>query len=298
MNTLSTCLFLRSLHELAALVETRRRLPHLGDRRPPWTYRGFLLPYVIQLHSIHPEIPNRWEYHFHTIECGLLHDPIPQLSFCHFPDHATLRQIERWIRLIEETSSGGSSFHSLIEWMAWAFGVSDNQPTLDDSLQQKLYRMVNVEPWFCHPYDYFGDILAEQRSRGWNTTGFFPTPHAVCEMMTQMMVNGAETSNGHDPRTRSIMDPCCGTGRMLLHASNYSLNLHGMDIDPLVLTITKINGALYCPWLPFPFPSRIFKRDLVTESKGSLNGALSEPLPKVASNDQRVTSETKLTFQF
>ena len=117
--------------------------------------------------------------------------------------------------------------------MAWALGVSDNKPALDDSLQEKLYRCVNIEPWLLHPYVYLGEMLAEQRSRGWNTTGFYPTPHAVCEMMTQMTVNESETTNGHDPRTRSIMDPCCGTGRMLLHASNFSLNLYGMDIDPL-----------------------------------------------------------------
>lgn len=295
---MSTCKTLPSLHELAAFVKTRRRLPRLGDPHPPWIYRGFLLPYAIQLHSIHSEIPDRWRYYFQTLRCGLTPDPIPHLSFCSSPDRGTIRAIERWISLIEETGLAGSSLQTIVDWMAWALGVSDNQPALDDSLQEKLYRTVNIESWLLHPYDYFGELLAEQRSRGWNTTGFFPTPHTVCEMITQMTVNGAEITNGHDPRTRSIMDPCCGTGRMLLHASNNSLNLHGMDIDPLVLTITKINGALYCPWLAFPFPSWIFTRDLVTESKGTLNGALSEPLPKVASNDQRITSETQLTFQF
>jgi len=288
---------LHTFHELAAFVDTQGRLPRLGDPCPPWTYRGFLLPYVIQLHSIHPEIPDRWGYYFHALECGLTTEPIPQLSFRHFPDRATLRQIERWISLIEETSSGGSSFHSLIEWLAWALGVSDTQPTLEESTQEKLYRAVNVEPWLLHTYDYFGEMLAEQRSRGWNSTGFFPTPHPICELLVRMTLEGETDADGKDPRTRSLIDPCCGTGRMLLHASNYSLNLHGMDIDPLVLTITKINGALYCPWLAFPIPSNILKTDAGTASEASTNVPQSEQAPEVPSND-RNTSDIQMTFQF
>ena len=110
----------------------------------------------------------------------------------------------------------------------------------------------------------------------------FPPRMPSAEMMTQMTVNGADSTNGHDPRTRSIMDPCCGTGRMLLHASNYSLNLYGMDIDPLVLTITKINGALYCPWLAFPIPSHILKIDPGTENEETSNIPLLKAAPEVS----------------
>ncbi|GJL61688.1 MAG: hypothetical protein NPIRA04_03420 [Nitrospirales bacterium] len=182
--------------------------------------------------------------------------------------------------------------------MAWALGVADTAPPLDETLHEQLYRIVNIEPWLLHPYDYMGELLAEQRSRGWNTTGFFPTPHAICEMMTQMTVVEGESINGHDPRTRSIMDPCCGTGRMLLHTSNYSLNLYGMDIDPLVLTITKINGALYCPWLAFPFPSDILKTDSCTAKEATPNVPALQASPEIASNDYNGTSNLQLTFQF
>jgi hypothetical protein len=44
---------------------------------------------------------------------------------------------------------------------------------------------------------------------------------------------------------------------MLLHASNYSLCLYGMDIDYHCVSMTKINGALYSPWLSFPFPAAV-----------------------------------------
>lgn len=58
-------------------------------------------------------------------------------------------------------------------------------------------------------------------------------------------------------RLETVLDRCVGTGRMLLHASNYSYCLYGCDIDPLVAMITRINGALYAPWLAFPFPQSI-----------------------------------------
>lgn len=44
---------------------------------------------------------------------------------------------------------------------------------------------------------------------------------------------------------------------MLLHASNFSYRLSGMDKDKLVLDICLCNGAFYAPWLAFPFPESI-----------------------------------------
>src|SRR5919197_815569 len=61
-------------------------------------------------------------------------------------------------------------------------------------------------------------------------------------------------ADGRDLRLTSVNDPCVGSGRMLLHASNFSLRLYGQDIDPLAVALCKINGALYAPWLSFPLP--------------------------------------------
>src|SRR5262245_25893936 len=48
--------------ELAAFVEAHGRLPRLGDERVPWSYRGWLLPYLIELHGLIPAVANRWGY--------------------------------------------------------------------------------------------------------------------------------------------------------------------------------------------------------------------------------------------
>ena len=73
-------------------------------------------------------------------------------------------------------------------------------------------------------------------------------------------ISGGEArskTEGRDPRTAMVLDPCVGTGRMLLHASNFSLSLWGIDVDPTCVAITRINGALYAPWISFPFKERV-----------------------------------------
>ncbi|MEE4211258.1 MAG: N-6 DNA methylase [Parvularcula sp.] len=93
----------------------------------------------------------------------------------------------------------------------------------------------------------FGDLMAENRyGRG---AGFFPTPEPVVEMMVRMMMSGDE-----DCRLKSVMDPCLGTGRMLLHASNYPYRIYAQDINPTVLKACLVNGYCFAPWLVRSFP--------------------------------------------
>ena len=44
----------------------------------------------------------------------------------------------------------------------------------------------------------------------------------------------------------TVNDPCVGSGRLLLHASNISLRLYGQDIDPLAVAMCKINEKWLC----------------------------------------------------
>ena len=70
----------------------------------------------------------------------------------------------------------------------------------------------------------------------------------VARMMAAMTVGG------EDARTKSVCDPCVGTGRLLLAASNHSYRLYGCDLNPTVIKATLVNGYLYAPWLVRPFP--------------------------------------------
>ena len=46
-------------------------------------------------------------------------------------------------------------------------------------------------------------------------------------------------------KKKSVCDPCVGSGRLLMAASNYS---YGMDIDPSIIKICKVNMWQYVPW--------------------------------------------------
>jgi hypothetical protein len=242
--------------DLTAFVARRGRLPRLGDAPPPWHYRGWLLPYVMQLHTLIPAVADRWGYHLRTLEAGrLLDEPIPQIVFGP-PDHKVFALLHDWSRLVGRDCGGWSDFRTLLDWLCWGLALCKEEPRLSDEVNEKLYRQVNLGPLLQRPYDYLGDYVAAGKARGWNRTGFYQTPHSVVECTVRMTMHD-EGKDGSDPRTLSTCDPCVGSGRMLLHASNISLCLFGQDIDPLAVAMCKVNGALYAPWVAFPLPAAV-----------------------------------------
>lgn len=242
--------------DLEAFFEQHSRLPVLGDDPAPWTYRGWLLPYVIQLHAIIPAVADRWGYHLRTLKAGrLLNEPIPQVTFGE-ADEKVFSQLRVWSRLVGRDGGGWSDFRVLLNWLSWGLSVSKEQPALSDAVNETLYCQINLAPLLERPHDYFGEHVCRSRGNGWNPTAFFPTPHAVVECMVRMTMSDEQKEKG-DLRTKSVCDACVGSGRMLLHASNYSLRLCGQDIDPLAVSMCVLNGVLYAPWLAFPFPESV-----------------------------------------
>jgi hypothetical protein len=242
--------------ELAAFVTAHNRLPQLGDVPAPWHFRGWLLPYVIGLHARVPAVSDRWGYHLRTLEAGrLLDEPIPQIAFG-LPDNKVFSLLHGWSRLVGRDCGGWSDFRTLVDWLCWGLALSSEEPRLSEEVNERLYRQVNLTALLERPYDYLGEHVAASKAKGWNPTGFYPTPHSVVECMVQMTMHDAG-KDGRDPRRLSTCDPCVGSGRMLLHASNVSLNLWGQDIDPLAVAMCKVNGVLYAPWLAFPLPASL-----------------------------------------
>jgi len=244
--------------DLAAFFNQEHRLPCLGDERPPWKYRGWLLAYVIMLHERCPAVANRWGYHLRTLEAGkLLDEPIPQIVFGP-PNQRVFKLLQDWSALVGRDCGGWSDFRVLLDWLGWGLALNNEEPRLSEQVNEKLYRQVNLGPLLEKPYDYLGDYVARNKVNGWNPTAFYPTPHNVVELIVRMTMHDTRIE-GKDSRLASVLDPCVGSGRMLLHASNYSCNLWGQDIDPLAVAMCKINGALYAPWLSFPLPAAILK---------------------------------------
>jgi hypothetical protein len=241
------------------------RLPQLGrDPIPPWRYRGWQL-YIAQMADAHPVLgTQRWPWYLRTFEAGrLLDEPIPQVEFQSVHrghGEAGMKMIEKAVDIMFEETGSWTALPRLIDWLSWSFGLVREEPQLSDAVQEKLYRHWNLEPLYAHPADYFGNLICEYKGSGWrNKSGFYPTPHNVCEMMVRMLWGdpSAPLPNGRDPRLATVCDPAVGTGRMLMHASNHSLCLYGQDIDPMVCAVTKINGVLYVPWMTFPFADAV-----------------------------------------
>jgi hypothetical protein len=252
------------------------RLPRLGDGVHPWLYRGWLL-WQVQLADHHPMLPHRWDHYMRTLEAGhLLDEAIPEIRFEECPATGGRRMIDRCLGFISHRESPWSAFNRFVDWLAWGLAVSREMPEFDETTQESLYRTFNLEPLLLEPHDYLGTILAEHRTGGWNPHAFFPTPHNVTECMVQMTRGDSTQNSAKDPRLQTILDPCVGTGRMLLHASNFSYCLYGCDIDPLVAMITRINSALYAPWLAFPFSKGVLGRPLPPPPPAPL------PLPEEA----------------
>jgi hypothetical protein len=237
-----------------AYVAQNGDVPKLSDGKgpKPWHYRGWLVPYISQIDD---RFWGRYRYHKDTIEAGRLLDaPIPRIAFSRRATDVT-KHLNECCRLIGYDNGGWGDFTRLLEWLCFAVRASSDYPRhIDEKAQEALYRKLNVGPMIQQPYDYLGDWVAERIGSGsWNPNAFFPTPHEVVELMVQMQMG-----QGEDLRAKTVCDPCTGSGRMLMHASNYSLRLYGIDIDPIAVAMCKINAALYVPWLAFPIPDAFF----------------------------------------
>lgn len=237
---------------LAAFMTGHARLPQL-DRdldRPPWTFRGWLLPYVMDLYPGQLGAPGRWGWWLRALTTGELPGPIPQLRLSEpSTGDAAYKSLDRACSWLSQESS--HALPLVTEWLAWGLAVADEPAHgLTPKIAEHLYRELSLDGWIERPADYLGLLFSEWGSKGARAaSGFYPTPQDLVRVMAQLTGGTAET----DPWT-ATHDPCVGTGRMLLEASNWSLRLCGQDINRLCVLATLINGAVYAPWLSFPLP--------------------------------------------
>lgn len=238
------------VRQWSEFFEENRRIPMLADR--PWEYRGWLLYYRLLCEDVLPH-PKRWDYWARTMMAGkVLEEDIPQVSLSHASERsAGWKHFNKLVELVEMKGRGWSSFNDLLRWMKYGFAIGNELPNFSPELHEQLYRQLNLQHFLEEPADYIGEWIAARHGNGWNPNAFYPTPNSVVEAMVRMQMTGAD-------KTSTVMDPCCGSGRMLLHASNYSLRLYGQDIDRTMCDVTLINGILYAPWLAKPFPEEFF----------------------------------------
>lgn len=94
--------------------------------------------------------------------------------------------------------------------------------------------------------DPYGDVLGDVFQGGitWGEHGQFFTPAPLCKVMAELTLG--DVPRPPDGRPIRVMDPACGSGRMLLAVAERDPTavLFGQDIDGRCVLMTAINLAL------------------------------------------------------
>lgn len=259
---------------------------------------GFLLPFLVDFDCL---TYHRWDYWTAAMcHMALPPEPIPQIDWLSSPDPRTRKMVETTLNAIPRHGSwqsmdGWSYFRYLLEWMLWGFGhpgyEEPKEPFGCEGASLRVYQILNICAWMLWPYDYLGDLLAENAYG--QKQGFYPTPMSISTLMAQMLFD--ETA---DHRTQTVYDPTVGTGRLLLVASNHSLRLYGTDIDPLMCMATLVNGFLFAPWLVKPFP--FLDRDNLDPdmSRQTSDSIAKQAPPHIAEQLGETEHDEELTHRF
>lgn len=239
------------LRELIAAAKHWPRVPDRGYRvDPERVFPGWLLP-VLQ--ACDAMCWGRWPWHtLAWAQMRLPDEPLPRIEFEGKPHPLALKMLEASLNAIPGCGEWQSwdSWRYLeyfLDWLLFGFGhTAERPPEPEKGACDRLYQVFCLEALIAWPHDYFGNIMAENRfGRG---LGFYPTPHNLSALLAGMLFTGTA-----EDLTQEVVDPCVGTGRMLLHASNHSVCLYGQDINPVCVKATLVNGYLYAPWLALPF---------------------------------------------
>lgn len=233
--------------------------------------RGWMLSTLIEMESM---LHGRWTHWENTMAINALVDsphvpfmmidePIPQIYFEDSPNPKVMKMLGRCLDAIPQYGgwqgwSGTTYLEFFADWILFAFGHQSQLEMPEDPIgcegaSDRLYQLFCPDAMLVHPRDYFGDLLSETAYGRQNA--FFPTPHNLCTLMTSITMAGLE--GGDDERAlrkKSVLDPCTGTGRLLLHASNFSYYCIGQDIDLLLLKFALCNFYMYAPFVARPIP--------------------------------------------
>ena len=155
------------------------------------------------------------------------------------------------ISKVGDDSGGWGSVEFFLDWCLFGFGhpLFPSLPEEGDyyqSANQMLYQCFDLFPLMAHPHDYLGEILALLQSpMAKDTKKFYPTPMSVVQVMSALTCT-------EDDLTNSFAEFACGSGAIILGASNYHLSGMFRDKSRLFIKATLFQCFLYAPWFACP----------------------------------------------
>ena len=207
--------------------------------------KGWLINYLLRLDQM---FYGRWDYWTRAFTLDEIpNEGIPEIQF-----KPAWNYMERKVQKNLQTCldypgyPDHNVFENFIDWVLWGFNIGESFPNINKGTDDFWYRTFNLGLFYEEPADHFADLATENFIG--KSHGYFPTPGPIVELMVRM--NFGDEPN-HKHKRLSVLDPCCGTGIMLMYASNYSLNLYGTDINHLLAKIARVNAYIYVPWLAF-----------------------------------------------
>lgn len=196
------------------------------------------------------ELSPRWQWYSRLIFFREIpKDPFPQIHFVDDHDGRARRLVDSCLRPFSDVG-----MDELLKFLLNRFGYGECR---DLPLSIKAHHIEHWETTFdlttaiSLDRDVFGDAYSECIGKNLHSgTGYFPTPMSVCQLIARMTLAEADLFS-------TVHDPCVGSGRMLLPASNKSLFLSGMDINPVCIRMTLVNGFLFAPQIVIPPPAEL-----------------------------------------
>lgn len=115
--------------------------------------------------------------------------------------------------------------------------------SIDASLIEELYPALTKKITFVKGEDSLGLVYISLRDIGQRKkSGAYYTPEKIVHELIEKLYENDENLN-----SKTIFDPCCGTGNFLLNLiakGINSSNIYGQDIDPISVYLSRINIAL------------------------------------------------------
>lgn len=249
---------------------------------------GRLLPELLRLDAIYQGRYELWHQTKTqpnlTLKTLARPEPIPFLKPGDAGFDKTLTMLKACFRAVggESQKPGMREVSYLAKWILFSLGhpYQTHPPTLETSTvgarRKSLEHEFDLSQLIRFPSDYFGHLLAHSQY-GQRHTRFYPTLQPVAALMAEL---GHQVDRS--PTPMRIFDPCLGTGRLALEASNYARALIGWERDRPLLEVALANFMLYAPDFALPIPGlggQLFWGDALERQGTVIVGHRAQPDP-------------------